>query len=40
MGFSNGELMLDSPTGAYYSGQNVTGRVVFELTTATKIRGK
>ncbi|XP_063830293.1 arrestin domain-containing protein 3-like [Ostrinia nubilalis] len=39
MGFSEGQIMLDSPTGAYYSGQTVNGRVIFELTKVKTIRG-
>ncbi|KAL4718114.1 hypothetical protein ACJJTC_002287 [Scirpophaga incertulas] len=39
MGFTQGDILLDSPTGAYYSGQMVNGRLVFDLDGPKKIRG-
>lgn len=40
MGYEEGQIILDSPTGAYYAGQDVNGRVVFELTKRKKVRGQ
>ncbi|KAL0870780.1 hypothetical protein ABMA27_005711 [Loxostege sticticalis] len=39
MGYEEGQIILDSSTGAYYAGQDVNGRVVFELTKRKKVRG-
>ncbi|RVE49380.1 hypothetical protein evm_005995 [Chilo suppressalis] len=39
MGFGKGAIILDSPTGAYFSGQTVNGRLEFELQNKIKIRG-
>lgn len=40
MGLTNFQIILDSPTGAYYAGTNVTGRLQFTLDKPKKIRGK
>lgn len=40
MGFDEGRFILDNPTGTYYSGQLIKGRVVFELTKVKKVRGE
>jgi len=38
MGLTNFQIVLDSPTGAYYAGTNVTGRLQFTLDKPKKIR--
>lgn len=39
MGLTNFQIVLDSPTGAYYAGTNVIGRLQFTLDKPKKIRG-
>lgn len=39
MGITNFQIVLDSPTGAYYAGQNVTGKLLLNLDKPKKIRG-
>lgn len=39
MGITNFQIVLDSPTGAYYAGQNVTGKLLLSLDKPKKIRG-
>lgn len=38
MGITNFQIVLDSPTGAYYAGQNVTGKLLLSLDKPKKIR--
>lgn len=38
MGITKFEIVLDSPTGAYYAGQNVTGKLLLSLDKPKKIR--
>ncbi|XP_046677845.1 arrestin domain-containing protein 17-like isoform X1 [Homalodisca vitripennis] len=38
MGLTNFQIVLDSPTGAYYAGTNVTGKLQFTLDKPKKIR--
>lgn len=40
MGVTNFQIVFDSPSGAYYAGQNVTGRVMLTLDKPKKVRGK
>lgn len=39
MGLTNFQIVLDSPTGAYYAGTNVIGKLQFTLDKPKKIRG-
>ncbi|XP_075979620.1 arrestin domain-containing protein 17-like [Anticarsia gemmatalis] len=39
MGFDEGRIILDSDNGAYYAGQTVFGRIVFEQTKPKTIHG-
>uniref|UniRef100_A0A1B6CJ57 Arrestin C-terminal-like domain-containing protein n=1 Tax=Clastoptera arizonana TaxID=38151 RepID=A0A1B6CJ57_9HEMI len=38
MGITNFQIVLDSPSGAYYAGQNVTGKVLLTLDKPKKVR--
>lgn len=40
MGFDEGQIILDSDNGAYYAGQTVHGRVVFDQQKVKTIHGK
>ncbi|KAJ0174950.1 hypothetical protein K1T71_009091 [Dendrolimus kikuchii] len=39
MGFDEGQIVLDSPNGAYYPGQTVRGKLEFDLEKVKKFRG-
>lgn len=39
MGFDDGKIVLDSPNGAYYTGQTVHGRLIFDQNKVKKFRG-
>lgn len=40
MGFNEGSIILDSENGAYYAGQTVFGRIVFDQGKPKTIHGK
>ncbi|CAH1407509.1 unnamed protein product [Nezara viridula] len=39
MGYKTFQIIVDSPTGSYYAGSNVTGRVIVALEKPKKVRG-
>ncbi|KAM3960389.1 arrestin domain-containing protein 2 [Aphomia sociella] len=39
MGFQDGRIVLDSPNNAYYSGQTIQGRLIFERDKSKTFRG-
>lgn len=39
MGYKSFQIFVDSPTGSYYAGSNVTGRIVLVLEKPKKVRG-
>lgn len=39
MGYKSFQIFVDSPTGSYYAGSNVTGKVVLVLEKPKKVRG-
>ena len=39
MGYKTFQILVDSPTGSYYAGSNITGRVLLVLEKPKKVRG-
>lgn len=40
MGFDEGQIVIDSPNGTYFSGQTIRGKLVFQQDNVKTFRGK